>query len=190
MDMDVCEPSSSGTDVAEVKAPISITSDRLLVQPSDSVSSQLNSVITVHRRAPTDLVELAQEVNQANRFVRATAHSKLQQIADQIRFLQEQAKQVLEAAVHDGELHNAKCNFKKRPGTVYHLYRKAPGSTFVSMLSPEEWSSCPHEFLGSYKLEFDMSWTPIEQMEQRAKDMALIDRLLSEKTNLPALASN
>ena len=161
-----------------------------LVEPSESVTSQLVSVKSVHRRAPTDLVELAQEVNKANTFVRATAHGKLQQIADQIRFLQEQARQVLETAAQDGDIHNAKCNFQKKPGQIYHVYRKKTcGSTFLSMLSPAEWTSCPHECVGSYKLEFDMSWTPVEKMEERARDMAVIDKLLFEKTSLPALTS-
>lgn len=162
--------------------------ESLLVDATSSVSQQLVSVKSVHRRAPTDLVELAKEVNKANTFVRATAHGKLQQIAEQIRFLQEQAREVLESASQDSSLHNAQCNFQKRPGHVYHVYRrKACGSTFLSMLSPAEWSSCPHEFVGSYKLEFDMSWTPVEKVEERARDMALIDKLLYEKTNLPAI---
>ena len=39
----------------------------------------------------------------------------------------------------------------------------------------QEWgSSCPHKFLGSYKLEYDHSWTPADEVENREKEMAPI----------------
>ncbi|OOZ41039.1 hypothetical protein BOW53_05855 [Solemya pervernicosa gill symbiont] len=30
------------------------------------------------------------------------------------------------------------------------------------MLSPQEWGEPPHAYLGSYRLENDMSWTAVE----------------------------
>jgi hypothetical protein len=39
---------------------------------------------------------------------------------------------------------------------------------FFSMLSPGEWGgNPPNEHLGSYRLEYDMSWTPLDKMEAR-----------------------
>lgn len=43
----------------------------------------------------------------------------------------------------------------------------------------QEWSDCPHEFLGAYKLEYDMSWTPVEKIEQRNQELAMIDNVLN-----------
>ena len=55
-----------------------------------------------------------------------------------------------------------------------------------NLLSQQEWgSSCPHEFLGSYRLEADMSWTKAEDVERRSKDIALVDQLLS--VEVPAI---
>ena len=52
--------------------------------------------------------------------------SKLSVIAEQVRFLQEQARKVLEEANLNAELHHIACNFKKVPGKMYYVYRK-PG---------------------------------------------------------------
>merc|ERR1712156_973815 len=48
------------------------------------------------KKSQFDLVELAAQVEKADQFTRATAGSKLTVIAEQVRFLQEQARKVLE----------------------------------------------------------------------------------------------
>merc|ERR1711894_725344 len=60
-----------------------------------------------------DLVELASNIQKADQFTRATAGSKLSVIAEQVRFLQQQAQAVLEEANLNAELHHIACNFKK-----------------------------------------------------------------------------
>ena len=63
----------------------------------------------------------------------------------------------------DLELHRAECAFQKRPGATYHLYERGNGSLYFSMLSVEEWGGAPpHPHRGSYRLELDQSWTPVE----------------------------
>merc|ERR1712029_425935 len=101
----------------------------------------------------------AQHVEKADQFTRATTGSKLQIIAEQVRFLQDQARKVLEDARLNALLHKTNCNFKKIPGKTYYVYKqkKNPEEDFISMISPEEWgASCP-EFVGGYRLEHDMS---------------------------------
>ncbi|XP_076452427.1 uncharacterized protein C1orf50 homolog [Babylonia areolata] len=128
--------------------------------------------------SPMDLVELAKEVQKADEFTRANACSKLTIIADQIRYLQEQAKKTLETAHRDNMLHHAACNLVKRPGTMYYLYERESGQQYLSILSPQEWgSSCPHEFIGAFRLEYDMSWTPIEDVPKRSEEIALMDKI-------------
>jgi len=126
-----------------------------------------------------DLVALATEVQKADQFVRANAGNKLTVIADQMKYLQEQARKALEEAKRDNDLHHAACNLVKKPGHNYYLYERASGQKYLSILSPEEWgSSCPHEFLAAYKLEYDLSWTPFEYVEKRAQQFALVDKVL------------
>ncbi len=123
----------------------------------------------ISRLAPAfDLVNVAREIQQADATLGAVTNAKLEVLARQIRALQEQARAVLDAAKRDGDLHRAACSFRKRPGHVYHLYRRADGTQYLSMLSPEDWGgSPPHEFEGSFRLESDMSWTRTEDIEER-----------------------
>jgi hypothetical protein len=119
----------------------------------------------VSRLAPAfGLVELAQELEQADQMVSGRANAQLAQIAQQIRALQAQAREVMQSAHEDMQLHRAKCNFRKIPGKVYHLYRHNSGELHFSMLSPDDWNGRPpQEFVGSYRLENDMGWAPAGQ---------------------------
>lgn len=132
--------------------------------------------------ASVDLVDLAQQISTADSHINTRVSSKLQLIADQIRYLQEEAREVLESAQRDQELHRAQCNFKRIPGRIYHLYQRADGSNYFSMLGPEEWGGKPpHEFRGSYRLENDMSWTQGDQLDQPDDSRELVRKLLHEQ---------
>uniref|UniRef100_G1N4S6 Uncharacterized protein n=1 Tax=Meleagris gallopavo TaxID=9103 RepID=G1N4S6_MELGA len=120
-----------------------------------------------------------------NEFVRANACNKLTVIAEQIRCLQEQARKVLEDANRDADLHHVACNLVKKPGNIYYLYRRESGQKYFSILSPKEWGTSPHEFLGAYKLQHDMSWTPFEDIERRDAEINILDKLLSRQAALP-----
>lgn len=111
------------------------------------------------RLAPVhDLVDAAKQIAEADAMLGAVANGKLQVIVDQIRALQSQARDVLAAAQRDAELHRAACNFRRRPGAIYHLYAKPDGSQYFSMLAPADWGTPPHAFVGSFELLADMSW--------------------------------
>ncbi|KAK3927431.1 hypothetical protein KUF71_015716 [Frankliniella fusca] len=147
---------------------------------------ELVNSFRVGRHDPTDLVELAREIQLADNTVRSTACGKLQVIAEQVRFLQQQAQRVLQEARDDQSRHHAHCNFKRVPGHVYHLYRKRTGEEYWSMLSPSEWggSAPPQEYLGSFRLEHDMSWTPADRLEQRSHELAQLTSLLDGRDNV------
>ncbi|MEM9075046.1 MAG: DUF2452 domain-containing protein [Myxococcota bacterium] len=116
--------------------------------------------------APIRLVDVAGEIEKADHLIGAVTHSKLTVIAEQIRALQEQARAVLEGAQRDLELHRAECSFSRRPGHIYHLYRRANGTLLWSMVAPNEWGAhAPYEFVGSFRLEADQSWTPAEDLD-------------------------
>lgn len=139
-----------------------------------------SSPYPVSRLAPSfDTGELAAEVAKAESMLSARTGAKLRVIADQIRQLQEEARKVLSDAREEQALTHADCAFKRIPGRTYHLYRRANGRAFFSMLSPEDWGGrSPHEFLGSYRLEVDYSWTPAERAGQPDDTGALVDQLL------------
>lgn len=123
----------------------------------------------VSRLAPAiQLVDLARQIGKADQTITIRLNSKLRVIAEQIKDLQEKARQVMEEAQSDQALHRIRCNFKKIPGHIYFLYRKTDGSRYFSMLSQEDWKGRPpHSFEGGFRLENDMSWTPVEGSDRQ-----------------------
>ncbi|XP_036034339.1 uncharacterized protein C1orf50 homolog [Onychomys torridus] len=135
---------------------------------------------------PLDLVALAEQVQKADEFIRANATNKLTVIAEQIQHLQEQARKVLEDARRDADLHHVACNMVKKPGNIYYLYQRESGQQYLSIISPEEWGAgCPHDFLGAYKLQHDLSWTPYEDIEKQDAKIGMMDKLLNQPMALP-----
>ncbi len=126
-----------------------------------------SSPYPVSRLAPAfDSGELVAEVAKAEAMLNARTGAKLRVIADQIALLQQEARKVLADARIEQALNQAQCAFKRVPGKTYHLYRRADGQTFFSMLSPEDWHGlAPHAFVGSYRLESDYSWTPADEAD-------------------------
>lgn len=110
---------------------------------------------------PIRLVDAAAEIEKADLLISSVAGSKLRMIAEQIRALQEQAQQIVDQAEQDAQLHRARCHFARRPGHTYHLY-EGPDGLYWSMLSPDDWGTPPHPHRGSYLLEADQSWTPVD----------------------------
>lgn len=104
--------------------------------------------------------DLRDQVSRVEAMLSARTSAKLGLIADQIRQLQDSARAILQDAEQEQALHQAQCAFERKPGQVYHLYRKHSGTTFWSMLSPQDWrGQPPHTFAGSYRLEADYAWT-------------------------------
>lgn len=155
--------------------------------PNPSGLELVSSYQTTRVGDPMDLVALASQVQKGDDFIKANACNKLTVIADQIRYLQEQARKVLEEAKRDADLHHAACNIVKKPGNMYYLYERPSGQKYFSIISPQEWgASCPHPFIGAFKLQHDMSWTPIEEVEKRDAEIAIMDKLLSQQIALPS----
>jgi hypothetical protein len=149
--------------------------DKALLHRGDARSSPY----PVSRLAPAfEAPELAEEIARAESMLSARTGAKLRVIADQIKALQAEARKVLDEAREEQALTHAECAFKRIPGQVYHLYRKAGGS-FFSMLSPADWRGAPpHEYLGSYRLETDYSWTPAEDLDRADDTGEIVAELL------------
>jgi len=135
--------------------------------------------------ARIELVDMAAEIERADQALGMVVGGKLEVIRDQMRALQEEAQRLLEDARVSARLHRARCNFRKIPGRVYHLYRREGDELYFSMLSPADWAGAPpHAFEGSFRLEVDMSWTPLggagEERRGPPEGRALVERLLRE----------
>ena len=127
-----------------------------------------------------DLIDMAREIQLADAAVTAVASAQLETIARQIRELQREAARVLESAQRDAELHRAVCRFKKIPGHVYHLYQRPTGERYFSLLSRDDWNGAPpHTYEGSFRLEADMRWTPLDEIATRDRTQRELAPLLS-----------
>jgi hypothetical protein len=139
-----------------------------------------SSPYPVSRLAPAfDTGDLAAEVARAETMLGARTGAKLRVIADQIKALQAEARKVLDDAREEQALNRARCAFKRVPGHTYHLYRRADGESYFSMLSPADWrGNPPDELVGSYRLEADYSWTPAQRAETADETGELVAQLL------------
>ena len=172
----LCEEENPTPD----QTPVAADTDRP-ERPRTHQGADHSAPYPVSRLAPAfGLVDLAREIEQADRMVSSRVSAQLEVIADQVRALQAQAHKILDQARQDQRLNHARCAFRRIPGHTYHLYREADGGLSFSMLSPADWGGRPPKpFLGSYRLENDLSWTPAEAAERREEDHGLIDRLLT-----------
>lgn len=102
-----------------------------------------------------DIISLATQIQNADKQLKSGTCQKLCVILDQVRFLfqfentrnniqllqikmlQAQAMEILKESEESQLLHNAACNFTKKPGQIYHLYQRPSGQNYFSMLSPE-----------------------------------------------------
>lgn len=134
-----------------------------LIKDSTAVISTRSSTHPTSRLAPRfEPIDQLEQLREADRFLGAVSHGKLQLIVEQINYLKQQARKIIEEANLNMELHKASCSFEKRTGHTYHLYKKADDTLYFSLLSPQDWAgSPPHHFVGSFRLESDMSWTEI-----------------------------
>ncbi|XP_023339996.1 uncharacterized protein C1orf50 homolog isoform X2 [Eurytemora carolleeae] len=131
-----------------------------------------------------DLVKLAEKIQGGDQFNIGAAASKLILIAAQVKFLQDQALKILADARLDNLLNQTTCIFKKIPGRTYYVYkqRRFPEREIISMISPEEWGDdCP-VFVGSYRLEEDLSWTRTEDIAKKDEELKLINKMLEHSS--------
>jgi hypothetical protein len=138
-----------------------------------------NAPYPLSRLAPAiELVDLAREIAQADTLLSTVANAKLQTLATQMRALQDEARQILAHTHRDQVLHRIPCAFKRLPGKIYHVYAKDMDDLYFSMLAPQEWQA-PHQFVGSYRLEADMSWTPLQEADSDFAEAIFTTRTIS-----------
>ncbi|KMY90922.1 uncharacterized protein C1orf50 homolog [Drosophila simulans] len=141
---------------------------------------QINPMrVSMHQEE--DIIELAQQIQNADKQLKNTTCHKLGVIMEQIKMLQAQAMEILKESTLNRDLHSAACNFTKKPGQIYHLYQRPSGQNYFSMLSPEEWNlSVDQTFKGSYRLEYDLSWTPLDKIKEQDEKLKWTEQCMQK----------
>ena len=129
--------------------------------------------------APISLVDTAKEIEAASASVALRTNAQLEVILEQMRTLQERAREIIEQAARDVDLIHVECRFRRVPGRTYHLYERADGHRYFSMLSPEEIGYASAGFIGSFRFEHDQSWTRASEVEARDRRRADIQAFAS-----------
>ena len=78
--------------------------------------------------APVSLVDMARVIESASAKVALRTNAQLEVIVEQMKALQERAREIIEQASRDVDLIHAECRFHRVPGRVYHLYERADGA--------------------------------------------------------------
>jgi hypothetical protein len=109
-------------------------------------------------------------------------NAQLEVIVEQMKALQERARQIIEQASRDVDLIHAECRFHRVPGRIYHLFERSDGHRYFSMIGPDEFGGAvPSGFVASYRYEHDESWTRIDEMEARDRRRAEIQGFVSNR---------
>lgn len=87
-------------------------------------------------------------------------YGKLELIAKQISYLQNQAIEICNNHQLTSEINAISCNFKKAPGTIYYLY-ETNHVKFLSLISNQEWCSYDR-FICKVLYDYDYNFTPLE----------------------------
>ena len=132
--------------------------------------------------APISLVDSAKIIEAASSKVALRTNAQLEVIVEQMKALQERARDIIEQASRDVDLIHAECRFHKVPGRIYHLFEKKDGHRYFSMIGPDEFGGAvPSGFLASYRYEHDESWTRVDEMESRDRRRADIQGFVSNR---------
>lgn len=71
---------------------------------------------------------------------------------------------------------------ERHGGSICSRVSKAIIILHVFCCFNQEWgASCPHKYIAAYRLEHDMSWTPIEDLDQRSTDIAVVDKIYNAR---------
>jgi hypothetical protein len=132
--------------------------------------------------APISLVDSARIIEAASSKVALRTNAQLEVIVEQMKALQERARQIIEQASRDVDLIHAECRFHRVPGRIYHLFERSDGHRYFSMVGPDEFGGAvPSGFVASYRYEHDESWTRIDEMEARDRRRAEIQGFVSNR---------
>jgi hypothetical protein len=134
--------------------------------------------------APVSLVDTAKAIEEASASVAMRTNAQLEVVLEQMRTLQQRAREIVEQASRDMDLLHVDCRFRRVPGRVYHLYERADGHRYFSMLAPDDFGYTTTAFIGSYRFEHDQSWTRLEDVPARDKRRTEIQAFASGRLML------
>ena len=81
------------------------------------------------------------------------------QFQDRFEALKNEYQKLIEEYKWNDLVYKAKFNFEPVIGKIYYLYYSTDGTTFLSLIQPNEWN---REHIGSFKYNHDNKWIKID----------------------------
>jgi hypothetical protein len=81
------------------------------------------------------------------------------QFQDRFEGLKNEYQKLIEEYKWNDLVYKAKFNFEPVIGKIYHLYYSTDGTTFLSLIQPNEWN---REHIGSFKYNHNNKWIKID----------------------------
>jgi len=100
-------------------------------------------------------------LRETKREIKDSAYKRLELLDRMQRELVDKAREILEQARRDVNLHEIKMTCAKTRGHVYYLYENPGGDRFFSLLAPQEYYQADPDavYYGSWLLNYDGTWS-------------------------------
>ncbi|SNR51726.1 Protein of unknown function [Lutibacter agarilyticus] len=85
-------------------------------------------------------------------------HKLNHQIHSRFEEIKKQYEQLIQEFEFNNVIYNAKFNFEPITGKTYHLYKRANGENFLSIIAQDQ---CNFNFQGSFRLNTYQSWEKV-----------------------------
>ena len=84
-------------------------------------------------------------------------YSKLKVLFKQMENIKNEIHEIINESLQTDALNDIQCNFKKKPGNTYYLYKKPDDTLFFSIISPDEWKTTNNTYINSYFYDYDLT---------------------------------
>lgn len=113
----------------------------------------LNKLIAIPNLQELDSHKITQAIQK-----NSNNYSKLKVLFKQLENIKNEINDVITESLETDALNDIRCNFKKKPGNTYYLYKNPQETLFFSILSPNEWSNTKNTFIGAYFYDYDLTF--------------------------------
>ena len=104
---------------------------------------------------PTDITKWKKESFQ---IMKGYNHDQLRKLYEIAQIITKQANELLENEHTTQLVHQAEIMFKPILNRIYYLYERNNRGTFLSLISPDEWSEMKGNFIQAVKMKSDNAW--------------------------------
>lgn len=138
----------------------------MILAPPDAAADDtiLSALSYAHQRGgfivrPEDMGKVKGKALEAMEY---QVEAQLKQIYQQVETLAKQAKVLKDRATVSYRIYQSEIRSDPVINQFYYLYERGNATTFLSLISPEEWTSSQTKFLAKVRLLADHTWEVLD----------------------------